>query len=251
MQLIELLHVEPQFGTLPPREKICLFAWYLQTQAGVDVLTTGKVRECFVTLALAEPNITQYLQRMTGTAPKELIAVRGGYKLEGSLRRQMDEKYGQHPSVIMVQKLLADLPGKIPSIEERVFLQETLNCYRVRAFRAAIVMAWNLAFDHLLRWIVNDAARLARFNTAVPLRFVKKTNIAITKFDDFSDELKESEIIEVCRKADLISKNQAQILAEKLTRRNIAAHPSSVTVTQPQADDAISDLVNNVVLALQ
>jgi len=39
-------------------------------------------------------------------------------------------------------------------------------------------------------------------------------------------------------------------LAES-TRRNMAAHPSSVVMIQYQAEDAITDLVNNVVLKLR
>jgi hypothetical protein len=36
----------------------------------------------------------------------------------------------------------------------------------------------------------------------------------------------------------------------QLDRRNIVAHPSTVVVVQSQADDVVTDLVNNVVLAL-
>jgi len=190
------------------------------------------------------------MPRMATTNPIQLLRVRGGYTLEGTLRRQMDIKYGLHPSVIMVQTLLADLPARIPDIAERVFLQETLNCYRVQAYRAAIVMAWNLAFDHMLRWLLLDTGRLAKFNNAIPTKYPKRQNTSIKDFDDFSDEFKEAEIIEICRTANLLSKNQIEILREKLKRRNVAAHPSSVLVTQPQADDAISDLINNVVLVL-
>jgi hypothetical protein len=48
----------------------------------------------------------------------------------------------------------------------------------------------------------------------------------------------------------LLNKNTVAILKDKLTRRNTAAHPSRITVTQHQADDAISDLVLNVIVAL-
>jgi hypothetical protein len=44
---------------------------------------------------------------------------------------------------------------------------------------------------------------------------------------------------------------QREVLREKLDRRNIAAHPSSVVVQQSQADEVIIDLVNNVVLRLK
>jgi hypothetical protein len=250
MELVELLHAEPQFEKLPQREKICLFSWFLHTHGQVEVLTPDKVRECFRKLNIAALNVAQYMSRMATTAPIQLLQVRGGYALQGTLRRQMDTKYGQHPSVVGVQRLLADLPDKIPNIAERVFLQETLNCYKVQAYRAAIVMAWSLAFDHLLRWIIEDAGRLAKFNGAIPVKYTKRQGVSIAKLEDFSDEFQEAEIIEVCRTASLVSKNQIEIMREKLKRRNIAAHPSTVKVTQPQADDVISDLVNNVVLAL-
>jgi hypothetical protein len=57
-------------------------------------------------------------------------------------------------------------------------------------------------------------------------------------------------MIAVCRTAGLISKNTSQILEDELRKRNRAAHPSGVTFTQHQADAAISELVNNVILVL-
>jgi hypothetical protein len=48
----------------------------------------------------------------------------------------------------------------------------------------------------------------------------------------------------------LISGSITKILREKLGKRNTAAHPSSVVVVQAQADDVVTDVVNNVVIAL-
>ncbi|MDQ6436162.1 hypothetical protein RB623_19055 [Mesorhizobium sp. LHD-90] len=148
-----------------------------------------------------------------------------------------------------MSKLLSDLPGKVPDLAEKTFLFEAMKCYRVEAYRACIVMTWNLAFDHLLRWIMRDAQRLADFNSAISRRYQKKASLMIISQDHFED-LKEAEVIEVCQTASLLSKNIIEILREKLKRRNIAAHPSQVVVTQSQADDVVTDLVNNVVLAL-
>jgi hypothetical protein len=173
---------------------------------------------------------------------------RGGYRLEGSSRRTLDAKYGQHPTVLIVTQILSTLPERVPDLAERAFLREAIDCYRVRAFRATIVMTWNLAFDHLRRWILADADRVSQFNAAIAKKFPKKT-ASVARMDDF-EELKEAEVVEVCRTANLFSKSIADILREKLTKRNIAAHPSQIAVTQHQADDAITDLVNNVVLAL-
>jgi hypothetical protein len=65
-----------------------------------------------------------------------------------------------------------------------------------------------------------------------------------------ADELKEAEFIEAARTANLLDKNTTQILKEKLSRRNMAAHPSRVSITQHSADDMITDLVTNVILKL-
>jgi hypothetical protein len=110
-------------------------------------------------------------------------------------------------------------------------------------------MAWALAMDHVLEWILSDSTRLATFTAQIPVRFPKKPPITIRARMDFQD-LKESEIINVLTSADLVSRDVGKILAEKLDRRNIAAHPSTVVMTQPQAEDVITDLVNNVILTL-
>ena len=50
----------------------------------------------------------------------------------------------------------------------------------------------------------------------------------------------------VSRRAQL----QEREWTQTLTKRNMAAHPSVVAITVYQAQDAISDLVNNVILKL-
>jgi hypothetical protein len=165
-------------------------------------------------------------------------------------RTDLDAKYGSHPTILQVTKLLADLPDNIPDLAEKIFLREAIDCYRVRAYRACVVMTWNLAFDHLLNWILKDPARLAACNAAIPRRHPKRVGVLIKTYDDFADEFKEAEIIEVCNTAQTVNGNIIKILKEKLVKRNMAAHPSSVVVVQSQADDVVTDLVNNVVLAL-
>jgi len=160
----------------------------------------------------------------------------------------MDKRFGGNPATVAVSKLLSDLPSKVPSLIERDYLSEALNCYKVKAYRAAIVMTWNLAYDHLMEWLLSDAKRLQKLNDGIKSRYPKK-NVEISIRDDFS-ELKESELIGACSTAKLLNKNVFEILESKLKRRNTVAHPSTVVVTQAQADDVITDLVNNVVLAL-
>ena len=207
------------------------------------------IRACYDELHLAVPNVAMYLPRLAELKPPDLVKVKGGYKLERSVRSMLDSKYGVHHSVVQVSKLLADLPGKVPDLAEKNFLAEAMKCYRVEAYRACVVMTWNLAYSHLLHWILADNTRLNNFNSAIPRRFPKKPPVTISKYDGF-EELKESEVIEVCKTAGLVDGNMTRILKEKLGKRNTAAHPASVVVVQSQADDVVTDLVNNVVLAL-
>jgi hypothetical protein len=250
MELVDLAVQVDGFDNLRPREKIRLFAWHLHSNKGKDVFDNAAIKACYDELNLAVPNVAMYLPRFAEAKPPDLVKIKGGYKLERSIRAALDEKYGVHQSVVQISKLLADLPGKVPDIAEKNFLVEAIKCYRVEAYRACVVMTWNLAYSHLLCWILGDPTRVADFNAAIPRRYPKKPPLFITKYDDF-EELKESEVIEVCNTANLVNGNIVRILREKLGKRNTAAHPASVLVVQSQADDVVTDLVNNVVLALK
>lgn len=237
------------FDTLSPKDKIKLFGWYLHVHKSLASFDNDAIRACFKHLHLTSPDVSVYLPRMASAKPPELLKERSRYRLARNVRSELDKRYGVNQTVIQVSKLLSDLPDRVPDVAERAFLREALACYRAEAFRACVVMSWNLAFDHLLRWILGDATRLSDFNAAIVRRFPKKIGISIASIEHF-EELKEAEVVEICQTASLISKNTTEILREKLKRRNMAAHPSQVTILQSQADDVITDLVNNVVLVL-
>jgi hypothetical protein len=253
MQLKELANQVAEFDKLPPREKIRLFGWYLHTYKGQEHFGSDHIRALYKELHMVPDDVGKYVMRMSSMNNPDLARERQGFKLTRPVRTQLDEKYGSHPSMQAVSNLLTSLPGKIPDSAEKVFLAEAIDCYRVRAYRACIVMTWNLAFDHLLNWVLKDPARLSAFNAAIPIKFQKtpkKASITITRYDDFADDLKEFEIIELCKNASLLNDNLVRTLKEKLGKRNTAAHPSTMVVVQSQADDVVTDLVNNVVLAL-
>jgi len=164
---------------------------------------------------------------------------------------QITELGKPRPVAIQVEKLLLDLPMQVPDVAEREFLDEALRCYKAAAFRAAIVMTWNLTYDHLLNYILKH--KLTEFNTQWPVSYPKlhgKARVpAITNKDEFS-ELKESELLMVCRSAAIISPDAHRILDEKLAKRNSAAHPSSVKIGQLQAENFIDEIVKNIVMKL-
>jgi hypothetical protein len=178
-----------------------------------------------------------------------LIRSKGKYKLHRRDMTELDALYAAHPTTIAASKLLIDLPAKVPDLTERAFLEEAINCYKVKAYRAAIVMTWSLAYDHLIRWIFTDPARVAALNIAFAKRFQKKPPAVASSHD--LEDIKEFDVVESCGTGGLVSSNVVKILREKLTKRNMAAHPSAVVVIESQANDVITDLVNNVVLALK
>lgn len=229
-------------------DQLLLLGWFIEAVEGKPCFTPLDIRTAFQKAGIEPPNVSQYLDRLKNKKPPQVVKSGSGFRLAGTVRRSMDSKVGGNPSIIAVSKLLSELPAKVPNVAERDFLNEALSCYKVKAYRAAIVMAWNLAYDHLMGWLLADAARLDQLNDRIKKRFPKLTVVVAVR-DDF-DELKESQLIEACRTARLLNKNMVEILESKLKRRNTVAHPSTVVVTQAQADDTITDLVNNVVLAL-
>jgi hypothetical protein len=215
----------------------------------MEAFATGDVRKCFEELRLVPPNVSLHLIRMAEAKSAALIRSRGKYKLHRRDMTELESLYGAHPTTIAASRLLADLPAKVPDLVERAFLEEAINCYRVKAYRAAIVMTWNLTYDHLIRWIFADPNRVANLRTAFTKRFQKNTPTVSAPQD--LEGLKEFDVVEACGAGGLLSSNLVRILKEKLTKRNMAAHPSSVIVVEPQANDVITDLVNNVVLTLK
>jgi hypothetical protein len=249
MELAEFASMVPGFDGMGDREKVRHFGWCLHSHCKMQVFATGDVRKCFEELRLVPPNVSLHLIRMADAKPPSLIGSKGKYKLHRREMTELDGRYAAHPTTIAASKLLTDLPAKVPDLAERAFLEEAINCYKVRAYRAAIVMTWNLAYDHLIRWIFTDPARVAALNVAFAKRFQKKPHTVVLSQD--LEDIKEFDVIESCGTAGLVSSNAVKILREKLTKRNMAAHPSGVVVIEPQANDVITDLVNNVVLALK
>jgi hypothetical protein len=252
MTLSEFVARAPNFNDLSQPEQILHFMWYLHTQEQKDVIGQAMIRSCFKEQHMDEPNLSKLFQRLQDRRPKVVLPTGHGIKLEAKVRAAMDKKYGQHETTIAVSQLLKDLVGKVSDQAEQFFLSEAIKCYHATAYRAAIVMAWNLAYDHLLNWVVADPQGLAAFNANILGRVGNKraANLVIGKREDF-EELKESEVLDICSKAGIFpSSNTKKLLDMQLIRRNMAAHPTLLTIDAPQADDTISSLVSNVVLVL-
>ena len=240
----------PDFETWDISKQLPLIAWFLLRACNKEIFGVSDVKHCLEDYLHIKPvfRLSIELSRCPDIVRCESGNTLIGYALHWRIRDKYDQQLLSTARAIQINKLLKDLPAKIPIAEEKTFLEETLTCYESGANRAAIVMCWNLAFSHLCNFILKDTSRLTTFNQELLKKFPKAK--AINVYDDFSP-FKESEVLEVCHSAKLINKNQYTILKEKLNNRNMAAHPSTVIFTQIDVEHYILHLINNVVLGLK
>jgi hypothetical protein len=239
VELKELIAQIPDFAHKKHVDKIRIFAWWLHTHKAQEAFTGSDVNKCYRDLNLEPPSsITSFLASLIARKPKQVLRCKGGYCLERRVRDKYDEELGQRAATLHVHKLLKELPDKIPNLAERAYLEEALICFKYKAFRAAIVMTWNLAYDHLCQIVLKS--HLTSFNAQLAKSFPKE-NI-ITKRDDFT-EIKEYQVLQVCKSANIMTGSVYKITKEKLDRRNVAAHPSGVTILDATAGHTCRALV--------
>jgi hypothetical protein len=199
---------------------------------------------CFDILHLQRPaNIHQLLKNLCDRRPSRLLKDSKGYRTSASAREEFQRLLPARESAPITTAMLAGLAQRVTDPARKIFLAETLTCYSHGAYRAAIVMAWNLAFSHICDVIFHND--LAKFNAQLIKVLPKET--AITKRSDF-ESYKESRILEIAKGAGIISMSSNKVLKEKLDKRNTAAHPSSIKITSVTAEEVIHDLVENILL---
>lgn len=234
------------FEELTASDKIRTFAWYIHVHRSLQYFKTVDITMCFDQLHLPRPsNPSRLLLNLV--EQKQLLSDRNGFRLAKSLRDKLDVMHGARAETILVDKLLSGLPAKLLGLDQEGYMEEALICFRNRAFRAAIVMTWNVAYDHLVSTILDR--HLVRFNTQMSSMFGGKKKDVHGR-EDFQ-RLKESEVVEVCNAGGLVAKEVAKVLSDKLDKRNSAAHPSGSSFDKLQTEAYISDLINNAVLKIR
>ncbi len=151
-----------------------------------------------------------------------------------------------YPSAVKVQALLSALPAQLSAPSQVAYLDEAIRCFRAEAWRATAIMAWNLAFDHVCELVASR--KLVEFNAGFAQAFPKRAYTVRNRED--LREMKESEVIRVCRVADIVDKTQAKCLERNLGIRNDVAHPSGAHFSQVQAEAFVLDVIQTVVLGL-
>jgi hypothetical protein len=149
------------------------------------------------------------------------------------------------PGIPSARASLENLVGRLADDAERRFLAEAIACVQVGAKRAAVVMVWLLAVDHMQRHIL--VKKLSEFNQTLAKRSDHK-GLTIAAKDDFAEIRDERTFIEIMRSARIITNDVRKILDEKLGFRNTCAHPSDIEMHENKVAAAIEDLVDNLIL---
>lgn len=231
------------FGRKSFTDKVEIFGWYLHEIGRKLKFGPADLLKCFEAAHEPKPsNIHSIVHRLSKERPARLLKDSQGYRLSAAARAQVEKLVGGTTNS-PVNVLLTGLLPSVTNKAQRTFLDETIACCKGNAHRAAIVMGWNLAYSHLCDRIFDS--HLESFNANRVKAHPKLPQIV--KRTDFQ-EYGERQVIDVCRIAGIVDKSIYKILQERLDRRNTAAHPSSVVFTSSQAEDLITDLVNNILL---
>jgi hypothetical protein len=169
-----------------------------------------------------------------------------GYRLERKERERIRLTLSSDTHQRETETALRSLVGLLSVTGEQSFLDEAVMCYEVSAYRAAIVMTWNLTIHHVYEYVLKH--HLSSFNTELGKVKDKRVKVtAVSSMDDFAD-IPENKVIEIARAANVINNDVRKILDQKLGTRNSYAHPTTLTLSPIKASEFIQDLISNVVM---
>lgn len=222
-----------------------LFVYFLTVELGQEAAIPKQIADCFEACDLTVPaNVSARMSEGLKAKPPKYIKIKGAYKLQRHMREALSKKLGAETVTAQTSATLRGLEHKLQAGADKEFLKEAIDCFEIGANRAAIIMTWILAMDHLFAYIIEH--KLADFNLALSKDKGVKIS-AVAQRDDFT-EIKETKFIELCRAAGIVSNDVRKILDQKLGTRNSCAHPSGVTINKSKVIDFIEDLVDNVIL---
>lgn len=234
------------FQDLKNSEMIDYFSYYLIVLNQLETIKPKQIADCFSELHIpAYSNIPKYLSEKSKKVKGSQKYIKNkdtSYKLTRQRISELEQSVILDKQVVQINSSLNNLLSKLTKESEKNYLEEAILTFEVKAYRASIIMVWLLAIDHLYEYILDG--KIADFVAALRRANITKS---IRIKDDFS-ELKESQFIEICKSAGIISNDVRKILDTKLGIRNSFAHPSTIKLPKSKALEFIEDLIENVLL---
>ena len=247
MNLTDYIASIEGFYKADSKNQVDYLVFYLIHHRGLTSFTAKDVTAICSELNLQpHARLPQYLseEARSKSAEKKYIKLPKGYQLHAPFRNQLEQQIAKTPVLVALDAELERQIASVSDVYEHELLEEAARCYKVKAYRAAVVMIWAVAMSHLHTYVLTN--QLVPFNAAISRDSDKKLK-PIKKIDDFG-EMKEGKFIELLRAAGIVTDDIRRILVEKLGTRNSAAHPSKTHLKESKAVEFGHDLLDNVIL---
>lgn len=249
-KFIELL---PDFHKWDGKKQTDYLAFHLQRlNHGIFTvgLSSSKIMQAFRDIPLTPyDRIARYLsEEATKARNGKYVKVANGYLLSKPRSKEIEKEFSKDHRTQQVTESLSRLKKKVKDEGEAEFLDEVISCYEHGSNRAAIVMMWTLAVAHLRNSVINE--HLVAFNAAIDTwntNHPKSKNGPISHYEDFG-EIQESRFIELLRISKIITKQERELLDERLKTRNAAGHPTTFKINSYKVTEFIADLVDNILI---
>lgn len=173
---------------------------------------------------------------------KSRCAVKGaeGWELNDEGRRTVAVILGESKPPLESERLKAALE-KVKNSEAHAFLEEAVNCYGHRLYRAAVVLSWVGALSLIYGYVVGN--KLTEFNAEATRRdadWRRATNA------DGLARMKEATFLIVAESIGVIGKSVKLQLEGCLNLRNACGHPNTYRLGENIVAHHIETLALNV-----
>ncbi len=236
----------PNFSTWGHVDKIRFFCWHLQSNSGFGAVRPADVARCYDELKLKPPSsIGPFFDLLRRRQPTEMSKEADGCRLEARVLEEFDVAYGRDTAPRASD--LEEIVESVADARRRKYLDETLVCFRAGAYRAAVVMAWNLAREVLREQLVaTHAGRVAEAATDAA-----RSGVAKESADDDLKELTDRQLLNACEQAAVISKSDRHRLTRRLDECDVAVKLSAAAIMPAVAEDLVRSALEDVVLRYQ
>ena len=173
-----------------------------------------------------------------------------------TIRQTLEGEAIQQKTIVLdlegVSSRLRSMPTELTLTPAQFnLLQETTLDIECGAYRSAVVMAWNMAYDYIRQWLFDD--RLSVFNAHLTTNYLDKSNNPVyEKIADYADFFKrdapgEKIVLKSMRGANIFGEVIYDNLSQYLRLRNDYAHSNTKDLSRTQANAYIENLLGIIV----
>lgn len=245
-RFIKFVEEIPQIETLKDGDLIEVFGYYCDVIEN-NPFNAKMLEGCFIVAVLSVPtNISSRLIELEKKS--RVVKSNGNYKIERINRKRIEFEMLKKPKLKQISLSLEKLPSQLQQPESN-YVSEAINCLKIEAYHAAIVLMWTTTMSHLRNYVISYKQQ--EFNSALAnhTRYNKK-QLQISKFEDF-EEIKERDYLDLMKSSNVITSSQHKLLCEKLDIRNMFAHPTTLTLTENKTISFIEDLINDIITKIK